>query len=181
MDTRKIFPVRLAELRKERGLTQSELADCIGISRQSVTLYERETRIPDIEVLGKLASFLGVTADYLIGLDDARTHEAADIAARTGLTEEAVEVLEYFQRSEQIMIPNVSICDISIAGILSEIIEAAMGKKTLHEFLAWYTPAFDIKHSDGSISNISIDVIMQQNGVKRIEYVERLSEENLEL
>ena len=98
MDTEKVFPIRLIELRKEKGLTQGELADKIGISRQSVTLYEREARIPDIEVLAKIASYFGVSADYLIGLEDARTHEGADISARTGLSAQAVEVLEFMQK-----------------------------------------------------------------------------------
>ncbi len=70
-----IFAKRLRELREERGLIQGELADKIGISRQSVTLYERETRVPDIEVLAKLAEFFEVTSDYLIGLTDYRENK----------------------------------------------------------------------------------------------------------
>lgn len=70
-----VFSQRLKELREERGLTQGAFADKIGISRQSVTLYEREARIPDIEVLSKMAAFFGVTSDYLIGLEDYRVRK----------------------------------------------------------------------------------------------------------
>ncbi len=101
MDTKKTFPLRLAELRKEKGLTQGELADKIGISRQSVTLYERETRIPDIEVLAKLAEFFGVTSDYLIGLEDYRAHELVSVGQYTGLDDGALCALAQYVVSEQ--------------------------------------------------------------------------------
>lgn len=96
MNTRDAFAERLVILRSEKGLTQSELAEAIGISRQSVTLYERRTRIPDIEVLTKFATFFGVTSDYLVGISDNRTNETAAIGDRLGLSDEAIEKLKLY-------------------------------------------------------------------------------------
>ena len=77
-----IFAKRLRELREERAITQGELADKIGISRQSVTLYERETRTPDIDVLAKFAEFFEVTSDYLIGITDYRENKDMSVQLR---------------------------------------------------------------------------------------------------
>lgn len=62
-----MFGKRIVELRKQRGLTQAELARSIGISRSALSLYEIEKREPDIETLNKLASLLEVPVGYILG------------------------------------------------------------------------------------------------------------------
>ncbi len=57
----------LAELREERGLTQIELAKTLHISNSSVSAYEKNQRIPNIEVLIAFAEIFDVTTDYLLG------------------------------------------------------------------------------------------------------------------
>ncbi len=88
-----VFSERIKELRVERGLTQGELAERLGIARNSIFSYETSRRVPDIDVLAKLAEFFEVTSDYLIGLEDCRTHEAADIHTHIGLNEESIAIL----------------------------------------------------------------------------------------
>jgi transcriptional regulator with XRE-family HTH domain len=62
---------RIAGLRKERGLSQADLAERIGISRQLVASYERErVRLYD-EMVARFALALGVSADEILGLDQA--------------------------------------------------------------------------------------------------------------
>jgi len=58
---------RIAELREGRGLTQEEVAQSIGITRASLSHYEKNRRKPDFEILTKLADVFGVSIDYLIG------------------------------------------------------------------------------------------------------------------
>lgn len=58
----------IADLRKEVGLTQAELAFHLNISQQAVSKYEKEEREPDIDVLIRIADFFNVTTDYLLGL-----------------------------------------------------------------------------------------------------------------
>ena len=63
--------------RKERGLTQTQVADAVGIGRQAYAYYEKGEREPSTETLCKLADFFGVTVDELLGrtpqlFDDAR-------------------------------------------------------------------------------------------------------------
>lgn len=58
---------RLRELREDKGLTQSQLAEYLEIGRASVSNYENGERIPDAELIIKFADFFNVTADYLLG------------------------------------------------------------------------------------------------------------------
>lgn len=73
IETKQIFAARIKTLRKERGLSQTELAAALDISRTSVNLYESASRVPDITALARYASFFSVTSDYLLGLSENRT------------------------------------------------------------------------------------------------------------
>ena len=57
---------RIALLRKEKGLTQEELANHMGVSPQAVSKWENDQTCPDISALPKLARLLGVTVDELL-------------------------------------------------------------------------------------------------------------------
>lgn len=59
---------RLAELRRSHGLSQEELAEKLGISRQAVSKWERAESSPDTDNLIALAQLYGVTLDVLLGL-----------------------------------------------------------------------------------------------------------------
>lgn len=65
------FGKRLRHIRKERGMTQDEFAKLLGTSKQILSRYEREDRSPRIEVVRKYAEALKVSADYLLGDDEA--------------------------------------------------------------------------------------------------------------
>ena len=51
-------------LRKERGLTQSQLGDAIGQERSTIACYESGKRTPDVVTLEKLAAYFKVSLDY---------------------------------------------------------------------------------------------------------------------
>ena len=57
---------KIKALRKEKGLSQQELAEIIGVSQRSVSGYEKDTREPSIEILTKIAIVLDKTLDDLI-------------------------------------------------------------------------------------------------------------------
>ena len=57
---------RIAHLRKEKGLTQEELAQHMGISPQAVSKWENDQTCPDISALPKLARLFDVTVDELL-------------------------------------------------------------------------------------------------------------------
>ena len=65
-----MFKDNLITLRKRAGLSQEQLANTLGISRQSVSKYELGTAEPDLARLAELKSFFNVTYDDLLGKDD---------------------------------------------------------------------------------------------------------------
>lgn len=62
--------LRLKELRLASGLTQSELADAIQISRCSIANWENNRSYPDIYSIMKFALFFDVSIDYFVGFVD---------------------------------------------------------------------------------------------------------------
>ena len=60
----------IKDLRKEIGCTQNKLADILGITQDSVSLWENGKRIPDTQYIIAMAKFFDVSADYLLGLSD---------------------------------------------------------------------------------------------------------------
>ena len=61
------FSNRLRKLRKERNLSQKKLAENLNFSRSTISNYEKNKRLPDIDILCQLAKFFDVSTDYLIG------------------------------------------------------------------------------------------------------------------
>ena len=59
----------IARLRRERGLTQAELAERINYSDKAVSKWEREISCPDIILLPEIARVLGVSIAYLLGAE----------------------------------------------------------------------------------------------------------------
>lgn len=68
------FSNRLISLRKERGLTQEDMAKIIHKKRSTVSGYETEGKEPDLETVCFLANFFGVSTDYLLGYSEERNH-----------------------------------------------------------------------------------------------------------
>lgn len=66
MLTKLIVAHNLAELRKSRGLTQSELASKFSYSDKSISKWEHGETMPDIDVLKQLCDFYEVSLDYLV-------------------------------------------------------------------------------------------------------------------
>lgn len=61
---------RLAELRKDKGLRQKDLADKLGITEQALGNYERGKHRPSVDLLYIMARFFNISADYLLELTD---------------------------------------------------------------------------------------------------------------
>lgn len=57
---------KLSRLRKEKGLTQLELAEALNVSRQAVSRWEVGTAVPALDNLVSLSGLYGVPLDYLV-------------------------------------------------------------------------------------------------------------------
>ena len=65
----------LKKLRKDKNLTQDELAQKINNSRSNIANYENGKNMPSVEVLQKLSELFNVSTDYLLGKSDIRNPE----------------------------------------------------------------------------------------------------------
>ena len=61
------FGERLSKLRKERELTQNDIAEKVGVTSQAVSKWENNLATPDIDILVKLSDIFGVSLDELLG------------------------------------------------------------------------------------------------------------------
>lgn len=69
---------RICRYRKEKGLTQEELAAQLGVSSQAVSKWENDASCPDISLLPQLCRILGITSDELL---TGRTNEVKLVPA----------------------------------------------------------------------------------------------------
>lgn len=65
---------KIAQKRKDLGITQIEFAESLAVTRQTVSRWEAGTVMPDIDKIADIASLLGVSCDYLL-LDDVAQEE----------------------------------------------------------------------------------------------------------
>lgn len=91
-----IFAKRLRELIKTKGIKHGDLADkkVLNVSRQAVGQYYNGTVLPPADKIVILARYFDVSADYLLGLTDAKTTKDTDLRAivdYTGLSEECIK------------------------------------------------------------------------------------------
>ena len=60
---------RIADLRNERKMTQTELADKLSVSTQAISKWETGAGFPDIQIIPQLAEIFNTTADFLLGCE----------------------------------------------------------------------------------------------------------------
>ena len=91
---------RLAELRKDRGWDQKELADKLKVTFHTVSSYERNRSEPNNEMLKKMAELFDISADYLLGLTRMRCSYIRDddntIVLPNGLSKDQVLQIKKF-------------------------------------------------------------------------------------
>ena len=69
----------IAELRKEKGLTQLELANMMNVTDKAVSKWERDISCPDISSIPRLAEILGVSVDDLMRSNSHRKEKAENL------------------------------------------------------------------------------------------------------
>lgn len=66
----KAYSNRIKELRMNKSLSQEQLADRLGVTKQAISQMERGVRKPSVPMLEALCDFFNVSADYLLGKED---------------------------------------------------------------------------------------------------------------
>lgn len=104
------FGNRIRELRELKGITQSQLADRMVVSRSTVANWEAGKRLPDIGMLARLAGCLGVET-YLL-MDELRGQEEPPTVI---IVEDAQVILAGFVRMLGEELPEAEVCGFSTA------------------------------------------------------------------
>jgi len=113
---------KLRQLRSEKGFTQEDLANRIGVTGQAVGKWERDECYPDITLLPGLAKLFGVTVDKLIGTEDfnmrEKTIEIQKIKYELGNQYKYDELVEFLEEENKKDL-NECVQDLAIALALS--------------------------------------------------------------
>ncbi len=92
---------RLREVRKKRGLTQTELGELIGVGKSAICCYEKETRNPTLEAVIEMIHVFGVSADYLLGADYlVKTGDEDSFVEYVALTKEEITFIEELKKNK---------------------------------------------------------------------------------
>lgn len=75
---------RIKELRNSRKMTQVELANALGLTKQCVSNWENDNVLPSVDMLCRLADFFSVTTDYLL------CREENDVLSVNGLSKNEI-------------------------------------------------------------------------------------------
>ena len=99
---------RIKQLRKKKGISQSELAELIGVKTNTVSTWERGTRKPDFEALNLLSNYFEVSFEYILGSSDKEearvvpTQDELDELALSALADELYDnVKKYYMLSNK--------------------------------------------------------------------------------
>ena len=99
-------------MREEKKLTQIQLAEAVEVTRSTLSLYEIGKRTPDLATLCRMAQFLAVSTDYLLGLSERRGEvlnkdELIALIGKEyaeGLTGETLELINTIEDARQVLI-----------------------------------------------------------------------------
>ena len=78
----KMVAERIKNLREQKGLTQTQLAKQLGITRSSVNAWEMGISIPSTQYIVELSQIFKVSTDYLLGVDTSATVSVAGLSQK---------------------------------------------------------------------------------------------------
>ena len=89
-----MFAIRIKNLRQSREINQVQLAEKLGVKKQSISNWENDNIMPSVDMLVKIADFFHVSTDYLLGreMQEANVPQMLDV---TGLTPRQIEHIKF--------------------------------------------------------------------------------------
>lgn len=88
---------KISICRQNMNMTQEELAVKLGVTPQAISMYERNVRMPDVTLLSRLCKILGVSADYLLGLNENKSLYCGNISYQEELMSNLRNCIEPFE------------------------------------------------------------------------------------
>ena len=91
---------RLKKLRKEKGLTQGQLGEMLGVGKSAICCYEKELRNPSLESIMDMVNIFAVSTDYLFGIDEIAEETLEDKKKYVPMTNEEVRFIEELKKDK---------------------------------------------------------------------------------
>lgn len=88
------FAINLKNLRIEKGLKQTELAEKLFINKSMISAYEKGTRMPSLDVLIQLTYIFNVSIDFLLGIQRGDVDDKTRSVDVSGLNDKQVNIIE---------------------------------------------------------------------------------------
>ena len=89
------FYENLKLAREQKGLSQKDVAEKVGVAKSTYSLYESGNREPNVQTIKKLANVLDVSADELLGIDTEPTTLAAHYEGDEYTEDELDEIRQF--------------------------------------------------------------------------------------
>lgn len=89
------FNENLRWAREQKGLSQKDVAEKIGVAKSTYSLYESGNREPNVQTIKKISDVLGVSADELLGIDVTPTTLAAHFDGDEYTEDELNEIKQF--------------------------------------------------------------------------------------
>jgi transcriptional regulator with XRE-family HTH domain len=151
-----ILADKIIDLRKKSGWSQEELADKMGVSRQSISKWEGAQSVPDMNKILKLSEVFGVTTDYLLKDELGTLDEPASVNEET--EQNAIRV-SMEDASSFLRLRNVSASRVSLGVMLCII------SPVLLIILSGYQEAGMLALSELQVSGIGVAVLFTLVGI----------------
>ena len=75
------FAENLKELRKKRGMSQTELAKRVGVNKSLISCYENQDRLPSLKMLTKICYQFNVSMEFILGISKNKTIDVSNLTA----------------------------------------------------------------------------------------------------
>lgn len=98
------FGEKIQKLRKESGLSQEELSYQLGVSRQAISKWERDSGYPETEKIVRMSKIFDVTLDYLLNEEDSQKPELAPDEKGLYVSREMAEGFLSYQKRKMVKI-----------------------------------------------------------------------------
>jgi len=114
------FGAKIRKLRKEKGLSQTELAEQVGMNSNHLSRLERGAGLPSTEILKRLAQTLETSVDYLLS-EEATEPPTAEVRIESKALAERVRLIEGLDSEDQ--------------EAVFRVIDSMLTKKKMRQFL----------------------------------------------
>lgn len=169
-NSKSYFAQRLKKIMIEKNIKQYELAEHIGVRAPTITLYVQGETEPNATKIAQIAKFLGVTTDYLLGVDEDETTDKMKMCDYLGLSLNNLERLNTLKLLglQTTLNNSMEFLESLVLGLDSIEAIANQSCSDLLNSISEFEKALDIltnENTDDQTANLTSDIVFEPNSV----------------